>query len=108
MDQTTYERWWQLHLKAARGGALDPTERALYEAGLATLDSEEQAQWADTDLALLRQLRAEVERLETTHAQLQARSQRLDRQIWTLEGAYMSLTGLELGKQGYVTSPSPV
>ena len=97
MDQTTYERWWQLHLQAARGGTLDPTERALYEAGLDALDPEEQAQWADTDLALLRQLRAEVERLETSHAQLQARSQRLDRQV-TLEGAYMSLTGFELGK----------
>ncbi len=105
MDQTTYERWWQLHLQAARGAALGPTERAAYEAGLVALDSEEQAQWGDTDLALLRRLRTEVERLETTHAQLQARSQRLDRQIWTLEGAYMSLTGQQLSKQSYVASP---
>ena len=42
-----------------------------------------------------------VERLEMTHAQLQARSHRLDRQIWTLEGVYMSLTGLELSRQDY-------
>lgn len=105
VDQTTYERWWQLHLQVARGITLKPTERASYEAGLVALDSEDQAPSANTDLALLRQLRAEVERLEMTHAQLQAKSQRLDRQIWTLEGAYMSLTGLQLSRQGYVASP---
>jgi len=105
MDQTTYERWWQLHLQAARGGTLNPTERDLYEAGLVALDSAEKTQWEEAELALLRQLKAEVERLEMLHAQLQAKSNRLDRQIWTLEGAYMSLTGLELSKQTYGASP---
>ena len=76
MDETTYKRWWQLHLQAARGESLDTTERALYEAGLVALDSEEKASWEDTNLALLRQLKAEVERLAMTHAQLQARSHR--------------------------------
>jgi hypothetical protein len=41
----------------------------------------------DAGLKLLRQLKAEVEGLEAAQAQLQARSQRLDRRIWTLEGA---------------------
>jgi|GEM_PF-1938875 len=100
MDQTTYERWWQLHLRAAKGEELDAAERAIYTAGLMELDTEEKTQLENSNLTMLRRLRAEVESLETTHAQLQARSQRLDRQIWTLEGAYRVLTGLELSGQG--------
>ncbi len=105
MDRANYARWWQLHLRAARGEALDDAEQAAYEAGLTALDREEQIKGQDAELELLRQLKAEVARLETTHAQLQTRSHRLDRQIWTLEGAYTVLTGLELGGQSYVTSP---
>ena len=105
MDQATYARWWSLHARAARGENLDTAERAAYEAGLANLDADEKIAWGDDAVTLLRQLRSEVERLEQAHAQLQARSQQLDRQIWTLEGAYMSLTGFELSSQGYATSP---
>ena len=105
MDEATYARWWQLHLRVARGGHLAPADQTEYATGLAALDHEEQAQWEDANLAQLRRLKADVERLEATHAQLQSRSQLLDRQIWTLEGAYMVLTGLELGSQGYVASP---
>jgi hypothetical protein len=103
MDDTTYSRWWQLHRRVARGDNLDPAEQTEYETGLAALDYEEKRQWEDADLAVLRELKAEVERLEMAQAQLQSKSHRLDRQIWTLEGAYMMLTGLELGNQGYVT-----
>jgi len=106
MDQADYTRWWQLHLRAARGETLDNAEQAAYEAGLTALDREEQTTGQDADLKLLQQLKAEVERLETTHALLQSKSRRLDRQIWTLEGAYTVLTGLELGGQSYVTSPA--
>jgi hypothetical protein len=105
MDEASYKRWWQLHLRVARGGHLTPAEQTDYATGLAALDHEEQAQWEDANLAQLRRLKADVERLEASHAQLQSRSQLLDRQIWTLEGAYMVLTGLELGSQGYVASP---
>ena len=104
MDQTAYQHWWQLHVRAARGESLSASDRALYEAGVAELDAKEKAQWEDANLEQLRQLKAEVERLEATHAQLQAKNQRLDRRIWTLEGAYMSLTGLELSSQHYVAS----
>jgi hypothetical protein len=100
MDETTYARWWQFHLRVARGENLDAAEQAAYDEGLAALDLEEQSQLRDTDLARLRQLKAEVERLETDHARLESMSHRLDRQIWTLEGAYMVLTGLELGSEG--------
>ena len=105
MDQKAYQQWWQLHIRAARGDSLSAGEQALYEAGLTELDTEEQRQWEGANLDLLRQLKAEVESLEATHAQLQARSQRLDRRIWTLEGAYMSLTGVELSSQIYVAFP---
>lgn len=105
MDQTTYGRWWQLHLRVARGAELDAAERASYEAGLIELDAEEKAQWTDTDLTQLRKLKAEVEGLQATRAQLQAKSRRLDRQIRTLEGAYVALTGVELSSLGHAPSP---
>ena len=106
MNQTTHERWWQLHLRVAKGEELDAAERAIYAAGLKDLDAEdEKTRWENSNLTMLRRLRAEVESLETTLAQLQTRSHRLDRQIWTLEGAYMVLTGLELSGQGYAPSP---
>ena len=106
MNDTTYARWWQLHRRAAAGETLNPAEQAEYDAGLAVLDYEEKKQLEDVDLAALRTLRAEVKRLETAQVQLQAKNQRLDRQIWTLEGAYMMLTGLELGNQDNCASPA--
>lgn len=105
MDKATYQQWWQLHIRAARGESLSAGEQAIYEAGLAELDAEEKLLREDANLHLLRRLKAEVERLEATHAQLQAKSQRLDRRIWMLEGAYMGLTGLELSSQSHVASP---
>ena len=92
MDQTTYMQWWQLHLRVARGDELDAAERATYEAGLIELDAEEKTQWTDGDLIRLRRLKAEVESLQSTRVQLQAKSRRLDRQIRTLEGAYVALS----------------
>ena len=101
MDETIYARWWQLHLSVARGEKLDATAQADYDAGQAELDAEERALWENANLTALRRLKAEVEKLETSHDQLQSRSRSLDRQVWTLEGAYMGLTGLELSGQGY-------
>ena len=105
MDQANYERWWQLHLRTAKGEILNDTEQTEYEAGTSALDLEEQTRGQDADLALLRKLKAEIARLEAAHAQLQTKNRRLEQQIWTLEGAYAVLTGLELGGQSYVTSP---
>lgn len=96
---------WQLHIRAASGESLSTGEQAVYEAGLAELDAEDQLLWEDANLDLLRRLKAEVERLEAAHGQLQANSQRLDRRIWTLEGAYMGLTGLDLSSQSHGASP---
>jgi len=103
MDQASYQQWWLLHLRAARGESLSAGEQAIYEVGLAELDAEEKLLWEGADLDLLRRLKGEVERLEATHVQLQAASQRLDRRIWMLEGAYMGLTGLELSSQSHAS-----
>ena len=106
MEQSTHERWWQLHVRTAKGEDLDPGERETYEAGLSDLDADEKKQMKNGDLLMLRRLKSEVENLETTNAQLQARTHRLDRQIWTLEGACMALMGLELSSLD--NAPSPV
>jgi hypothetical protein len=51
MDQTTYERWWQLHLRVAKGEELDAAEQAIYAAGLMELDAEEEkTQWENSNL----------------------------------------------------------
>ena len=96
MDEKEYQRWWQLHLRVARGETLDPAEEAEYNAGLETLDQEEKAQFDQNGLTRLRRLRAQVEQTRATHSQLLAKSARLDEQIAALEGAYQSLTGYEL------------
>lgn len=106
MSETNNERWWSLHLQVSKGEALNAVERRLYEEGLATLDAAEEAQLRASDLAELQRLKLEVEKLETTRARLSARSDRLDRQIWTLEGAYMILTGFQLSSQDYATAPA--
>ncbi len=38
MDDATYQRWWQLHLRVAKGEELDPSEQMVYDSGLKVLD----------------------------------------------------------------------
>lgn len=66
------------HIRAARRESLSAGEQAIYDAGLVELDAEEKLLWEDANLDLLRRLKAEVERLEAAHAQLQVKSQRFD------------------------------
>ncbi len=105
MDQTTDQSWWKLHVRVARGEALSQDERRIYEAKLKHLDAEEKQQWTETDMTMLRQLKSEVESLQNTSAELQAKSDALDRRIWTLEGVYMALMGLDLSSQDHAPSP---
>lgn len=41
MDQETYQRWWALHLRVARGEERGAEEQALYTAGRLQLEREE-------------------------------------------------------------------
>jgi len=41
MDATTSQRWWQLHLRVAKGESLGLSEQTEYESGLEALDQEE-------------------------------------------------------------------
>ncbi len=104
MDETTYQQWWRLHLRVARGEKLDAAEQAAYESGLEVLDQEEKEQFAPNGLAMLRRLRAQIEQLQAIHTQLLAKSARLDEQIITLESAYQSLTGYELAGEPHAPS----
>lgn len=96
MDEATYQGWWQLHRRVAKGETLGPSEQTEYIAGREVLDREEEGQFESRDLRLLRQARAQIGRLRTTHVHLLAQSARLDERIVTLENAYSSVTGYEL------------
>jgi ribosomal protein L11 methylase PrmA len=104
MENEVYRRWWQLHLRVAKGETLDPTEQVEYEAGLKALDQEEEEQFEQHNVLNLRRLRAQIEQLRLVHSQLLARSARLDEQIAALEEAYRSLTGYELAGEPYASS----
>lgn len=104
MNDARYRRWWQLHLRAARGEMLNPAERAEYEAGLEVLDQEEKEQLKPESVTTLRRLRARVEQLRRVHAELLSKSARLDEQIIALERAYRALTGYELASEPYASS----
>lgn len=104
MDDVRYQRWWQLHVRVARGETLNPVERAEYEAGLEALDREEKEQLRPGNVTTLRKLRAQVEQLRRVHAELLAKSARLDERIMALERAYRALTGYELASEPHAPS----
>ena len=106
MNKKDNERWWQLHLRVCLGETLDAAEQGLYAEGLASMDASERSQLHTSDLAELQRLQSEVAKLEATSARLEAKSDWLNRQIWTLEGAYMVLTGFQLSSQDYATVPA--
>jgi hypothetical protein len=87
MDDKTYQRWWQLHVRAARGERLGPLEQMEYDRGLQAFDREERRELESGDTAALRQLRAQIEQRQTENARLRAKSVQLDKQIRTLERA---------------------
>lgn len=104
MDDTRYQRWWRLHLRAAHGETLNPTEQAEYEAGLGALDQEEKEQLKPEGVITLRRLRARVEQMQKVHTALLTQSASLDEQITVLERAYRALTGYELASESYASS----
>lgn len=101
MDEKTYKRWWQYHVRAVKGETLTPGEQAKYEAGLQELDQEEQQQLYKNSQANLRRAKAQVVDLQLTHAQLMSESDHLDKRIAVLEKRYQTLTGYQLLTETY-------
>ncbi len=85
MPDFNYERWWELHVRNAKGEALTVEDRAEYIAGQVILDGEEPI--VDSDkFAHLRVLRSSIGRAVERHAELVSRSEELDEKIAALEG----------------------
>jgi hypothetical protein len=104
MDEKTYARWWEYHIRAVKGETLTAEEQAEYEVGLTALDQEEKEQFQANDLTALRQSRAKIEQLQADHARLMAEHERLDKRIALLERNYQTLTGYPLLTESYVAS----
>jgi hypothetical protein len=95
VDQPTYERWWQLHLRIAHGESLTHEEQSSYDAGRRELEQQEQL--GETMAA--RELREELVALEAEHADLERRRQQLDSEIADLESRLSDETRQFLGVQ---------
>ena len=93
MDQTTYQPWWQLHLRVARGDSLSPDEQSSYHAGRRELEREERL--LETEQA--KQAREHLAALEAEHADLERRRQQLDAEIGRLESQLEDHTRQYLG-----------
>ena len=84
MDQATYQGWWALHLRVARGEALNADDQALYEVGRTELEQQEDLR---DPSASVREAQAAVAALQAERATLSARREQLDAEIASLEGA---------------------
>jgi hypothetical protein len=69
MDQTAFQRWWELHLRVARGQTLPPEEQGVYDAGRQELERDERLQ----EVQSAREAREELRALESELAQLEGR-----------------------------------
>lgn len=94
MDTTTYEIWWQLHVRASRGERLDDREQVAYQAGLEQLHDEESLV-ENTDR--LRELRNDVMALDDKCDELQLKRQHLKQRIGNLEKSLSNDTRKALG-----------
>jgi predicted nuclease with TOPRIM domain len=81
MDQTTYDNWWRLHTRLARGGDLSAEEQGIYDAGRRDLERDEQFQEAVD----ARRVRLELRRLEQEHVQLENQRRQLEAELAQLE-----------------------
>lgn len=96
MDETTYQRWWPLHLRTARGEILSDEERSFYENELSRLYQDEQIQLQVAPSRNL-QLRERIEALEAERTRLEAKRKQLDEEIAALEAALNQKTRQLLG-----------
>ena len=81
LDQTTYQKWWTLHVRVARGEPLNAEDHAFYESVHRQLEREESL----GDREGLREAREAVASLETKRSTLEARRLQVEREIVALE-----------------------
>jgi hypothetical protein len=84
MDQSTYQRWWPLHLRVARGETLAAEDQSFYDAQCKELDKAEILQ---VDQEAFRAAQASLAALKAETARLQERSRQLDAEIEALQAA---------------------
>jgi hypothetical protein len=94
MDEATYEVWWPLHNRAAKGESLTLEERAFYEMWLKRLHEEEKI---DSNLEEARAIRESIETLATERKQLEERRRQLQERAALLEAALSKQSKQALG-----------
>jgi len=85
MDEANYQRWWPLHIKAAKGEALTTDEQSFYDAGLCRLHREEQLH---ADPEKLNELEAEIARVERENAELASKRLQLETRLRRIESRH--------------------
>ncbi len=98
MDAATYQRWWPLHIRAAKGQPLAAEEQSFYEEGLRELEVGERI--GGTDLTELRELRARVGAMQAERAELLGRIRNLEQEITVHEAAVDERIRALLGEEG--------
>ena len=93
IDEQTYQRWWNLHLRVARGDKLDSAEHAFYESVRQHLEGEETLHAPAPGLGALQ---AVIKSLESEHSGLEARRRQLETEIAALESALSKSIGRPL------------
>ncbi len=81
MDQATFQRWWEIHLRVAKGDSLNSEEQAVYDAVRQELERNESLQEVRSTREVLENLKA----LEAERSKLESRRQELESEIAALE-----------------------
>jgi hypothetical protein len=82
MDETTYRRWWPLHIRTAKGEILNAEEQAVYEAGRQRMYAKETI---NGGLAGIRQARERMLELKAEYHRMRRRYEQLAAELVTLE-----------------------
>ena len=96
MTEATFQSWWPLHLRVARGESLTPDEKGFYDATRHAFDTDEQHK----PLRTAQLAKVELQRLEVERTWLEQHRRQLDTQIAALENRLSESTRQLLGAEG--------
>ncbi len=96
MGASTFQTWWELHVRVARGESLTADEALVYQARSDSLDAEEESQL----LVRAKLARHDLTSLESERAELEQRHQELDAEICLLESRMGQQARCLLGVSG--------